>query len=488
MVTAVIAFLLAFGISAIATPVSREICRKIGLVDKPDNFRKRHSHAIPLAGGYAVIAAAVVVGMMLPALDNDDITKSIGRIKPELFTMCVAGLIILIAGGIDDARDLRPRYKLLAQVLAATIAYQGGISISAISNPFDDGVIQLGIFAYPATLLWFLSCINAINLIDGLDGLAGGVSLFACLTMAFVSFTTGQLVGMYMSACLAGSILGFLFYNFHPASVFLGDAGSMTLGFLIGALSLIGSVKAGTAVALIVPAVALGLPAFDTALAIARRWAKRLPYSAGDHRHIHHALLARGLGHRSAVLVLYAVCGMLAAVALLLAAGNNSLAIIMLAGLGITAFVFVRVFAVIDFREIKDRIELDMRLRNESERGAIAVEKAATAIDQAASLDDIWEALHPAFEALQIDEASFQQHDTDKTLLWKGHDDHSDEPDDLWRVELAIRDEQARFGTLTLVRNGEAVVSDITILTQRLRLHLAKALGQLAEGNPKDAS
>ena len=258
MTTAVTVFLLAFVFSVPLNLLSRAVCRRFGLVDHPDEYRKLHRGAIPLSGGYAILAGSVcaLVGMYLmhPDVAVCALTGEAGRVT--MLALCV--VIVLAMGIADDVMDLRPRHKLLFQLIAATIAYASGVRIGTVTNPFGVGQLDLGLLSYPATVFWFLACMNAINLIDGLDGLAGGVSLFACVTMALVSHLTGNQVSMYLCACLGGAILGFLLFNFHPASVFLGDAGSMTLGFLIGALSLMGSVKTGAAIAMVVPIVALG--------------------------------------------------------------------------------------------------------------------------------------------------------------------------------------------------------------------------------------
>jgi len=490
MTTAVAAFLVAFVVGLALNPVARAACRRLGLVDEPDEYRKVHRNPVPLSGGYALLLSFAAPILLLGLFDVDGIEQSLHKEHARLATLAIGVLVAAAMGAVDDALDLRPRYKLLWQLIAATIAYAGGISITVISNPLGDGYVELGLLSFPATALWFLACMNAVNLVDGLDGLAGGVGLFACVTMALVSVLMQQPVNMFLSAALGGALLGFLIYNFHPASVFLGDAGSMTLGFLIGSLSLMGSVKAGTAVALIVPIIALGLPAFDTALAITRRWVHRLPVAAGDKRHVHHVLLARGLSHRGVVLVLYSVCIALGGAALLLTAGNNMIALALLAALGILAFVFIRAFSLLNVQEIRERIHDDMEGKRQEDLAAVEVEKALSRMDALTDVESLWQATCATFPSLDLDRAELELTTGagPRDLVWWSPDP-PEEPSslDACVLNLPVKRGDERIGLLRLRRTClKPVRSCGLMLVRRLRDKLAERLASLAPPEKSD--
>jgi UDP-GlcNAc:undecaprenyl-phosphate GlcNAc-1-phosphate transferase len=229
----------------------------------------------------------------------------------------------------------------VVQFLIAGFLYRLGFRIEALANPFGDP-IALGWISLPFTLLWMVGVVNALNLIDGLDGLAGGVAFVAVTITFLVSLQRGHPLMMLFSAALAGSIVGFLFYNFNPASIFMGDTGSMFLGFVLAATAVETNQKASTAVAVIIPTVALGLPIMDTLLAIGRRAWRGRPLFQADKEHIHHRLLARGLSHRQAVLVLYGFCVLLGLAALLLTYGNSGQAALLLVVLAVVAVILLR--------------------------------------------------------------------------------------------------------------------------------------------------
>jgi UDP-GlcNAc:undecaprenyl-phosphate GlcNAc-1-phosphate transferase len=227
-------------------------------------------------------------------------------------------------GALDDLRGIRAWHKLWVQCAAAIIAYACGFRIDGIKLPFI-GDLQMGVFGVAITALWIVAIINAVNLIDGLDGLAGGVAFFACVTNFVVGAINHDVITMLLSASLGGSVLGFLLFNFSPASIFMGDSGSMFLGFVLATTSILGnSVKSSTTVAILVPFVALGLPIIDTLLAVMRRVMERRSIFSADRGHIHHQLLAMGLTHRRAVLILYGFSVLFTASAIIVSIGRNA--------------------------------------------------------------------------------------------------------------------------------------------------------------------
>ncbi len=235
----------------------------------------------------------------------------------------VAGSLLLVAAGlVDDLRGLGAKAKLLIQTAAASIAFAGGMRIEGLDLP-GIGALNLGWFALPATVLWIVGIVNAMNLIDGLDGLAAGVAFFACLTNFVIASMTGNVYILLISASLGGAVVGFLFYNFNPAKIFMGDSGSMFLGFMLASASLLGAQKSPTLIAIVVPILALGLPILDMLMTIARRFLERRSLFSADRGHIHHRLLDRGLTHRRSVLSLYLVSIAFTIVALIAYVGRS---------------------------------------------------------------------------------------------------------------------------------------------------------------------
>ncbi len=286
-------FLVGFFVTLGCTPFIRRLANKIGAVDLP-NQRKVHKEPMPRLGGMAIYLGFVAAALLLVDLSN----KVIG--------LLLGGTIILILGIIDDVRGISPKTKLMGQAAAALVVIAFGIKIQFITNPFDS-LIFLGSLSIPITLLWLVGVTNAVNLIDGLDGLASGISAIALFTFSYIAYTNQQFTVSLLTFLLAGCIIGFLRYNFYPATIFLGDSGSMFLGFNIAALAVFGLLKGVTLVALVIPLTILGVPIFDTFFAIVRRRREHQPIFKADKKHIHHRLLNRGLSHWQAVLIIYLI-------------------------------------------------------------------------------------------------------------------------------------------------------------------------------------
>ena len=227
------------------------------------------------------------------------------------------GTAILLLGVVDDIFQLPAKVKLVGQIVAASVLLVFDIRIDWLTNPFGS-MIYLDMWAIPFTLLWVVSLTNMLNLIDGLDGLAAGVSTIAAVTVFLMAVQQNLWLVAVLTAALAGSALGFLHFNFNPAKIFMGDTGSMFLGYMLAAVSVVGTVKSAATIALIVPMVALGLPIMDTACAIIRRFTNGQPIFKPDRGHLHHRLLDMGLSQKQVVLVLYMVSILLGVSAIVL--------------------------------------------------------------------------------------------------------------------------------------------------------------------------
>jgi UDP-GlcNAc:undecaprenyl-phosphate GlcNAc-1-phosphate transferase len=305
-------------LALVLTPLVRNLAWRFGLVDQPDQQRKIHVAPTPRLGGVAILASVVCAYILLLV-----IRFSSGQIiwadMPFVIRLTPAIGIIFATGLIDDIVTLRPWLKLSAQIVAAVYAWFSGIHVSTLGgHSFGDFI------SFLVTLLWIVLCTNAINLIDGLDGLATGISLFAMLAMAAASLLNKNYPMSLAVVPMVGALLGFLRYNFPPASIFLGDSGSLTLGFLLGCFGALWSEKSTTLLGLTAPLLVLLVPILDVCIAVARRFLSGRPIFSADRGHIHHKLLALGLAPRKVGLVIYSVCAISVAASLILTVSHYS--------------------------------------------------------------------------------------------------------------------------------------------------------------------
>jgi UDP-GlcNAc:undecaprenyl-phosphate GlcNAc-1-phosphate transferase len=321
MTSALASLVLAAIATTVATPLVRAFATRMGVVDSPGG-RRVHQHITPRLGGVAVIIGFFTPLALFAMIGTGAMSGLLE--KPNLVVGLVLGsAIVCLVGAVDDVRSLGPWAKLGAQGAAAVVAYVFGYRIEAINIPLF-GDLQMGVLALPVTVFWFLAITNALNLIDGLDGLAAGIALFATASNFAIAYFNGSDVVVLLSAALAGSLLGFLRYNFSPATIFLGDSGSMFLGFALAATALAGSMtKSSTAIAILAPMIALGVPIMDTLLAMIRRTLAHQSIFTADRGHIHHKLLDLGLTTRRVVLTLYGLSIALALSAAAIAFGRS---------------------------------------------------------------------------------------------------------------------------------------------------------------------
>ncbi|WP_394188514.1 glycosyltransferase family 4 protein [Paenisporosarcina quisquiliarum] len=317
---------LAFVASILLTPLVKMLAIRIGAVDTP-NYRKVHARIMPRLGGLAIFGAFLIGYFILRPED------------PTAPFIILGALMIIITGVLDDMFEITAKAKLLGQLIAAGIVIYGGLDIDFIKLPFG-GVLDFGYLNIPLTILWIVGITNAINLIDGLDGLAAGVSTIALITIAGMALMMGNTFVFAMAAILAVSSLGFLFYNFHPAKIFMGDTGALFLGFMIAVLALMGF-KNITVISLVIPIIMLGVPISDTFFAIVRRYRMKQPLSAADKSHLHHCLLNVGFTHRQTVLIIYALAAMFGLAALIFSQATVWGAILLLAVMLVAIELFV---------------------------------------------------------------------------------------------------------------------------------------------------
>lgn len=317
-----LAFVIAAGVALLITPGVILLAAKTGAMDAPD-ARKVHKKPIPRIGGIGIYAAFMAA--MLSVLSFVDVTA---EVKTEIIGLMVGGSLIVLVGVIDDYKNLPAKVKLVGQIIAAAVLVIAfDVRIDFITDPFGD-YIYTEWLAVPLTIFWIVGLTNTVNLIDGLDGLAAGVATIAAVTIMMVALQQSIMLVAVLTAALAGAAFGFLYYNFNPARIFMGDSGSMFLGFMLAGISVIGAVKSAATIALIVPILALGLPILDTTFAIVRRYRGGVPIFKPDKGHLHHRLLDLGFTQRQAVLLMYVISALLGLSAVALTEVSNQLAII----------------------------------------------------------------------------------------------------------------------------------------------------------------
>jgi UDP-GlcNAc:undecaprenyl-phosphate/decaprenyl-phosphate GlcNAc-1-phosphate transferase len=335
---------LAFAISLFMTPLVRDVFLRMGVVDMPDQDRKVHSNNIPRVGGIAIFIAytiAYAVLALTPAAHNEFFGQAFDR-NWWLFSGVA---IVFLTGLLDDLLTLRPKQKLLGQVIAAVLVWYGGIEINLFPNTHFGPWLTL-----PLTIGWLVGCTNAFNLIDGLDGLAAGTGLCASLTVIAAALITHNVSLALMAIPLAGSLLAFLCFNFNPASIFLGDCGSLTIGFLLGCFGVLWSQKITTVVGLSAPLMAVSIPLLDTSIAIARRVLRSRPIFSPDRGHIHHRLLDRGNSVRKTALLLYAAGAIAAGLSLLQQSSNGQLGALVILVFGSLVCIGIQHLGYVEFR------------------------------------------------------------------------------------------------------------------------------------------
>jgi len=329
------------------TPIVIRIARRINAVDRP-GVRTVHTKPVPRIGGVAIFAAAMCLIICVLFLDNQ-IGAAFRRVRLQLSTLLCSAVFIFLIGLIDDIRGLPAKVKFLAEAAAAGTLCYVGVQINSLALT-DTLTIHLGWAGCPLTILWIVGITNAVNLSDGLDGLAAGVSAVACGAIAvFAIYSHNPIMAVFMLALLGG-LSGFLFYNFNPAKIFMGDCGSLFVGFTIASSSVMCLTKSSALVGLALPVLALGIPIFDTFFSMLRRFLERRSLFAPDRRHFHHRLIDLGLKQRHAVIAIY--------IATLLATGLGSFMMVRQDAGSLVVLACVLLLLILLFRVVGD-----MRLR-----------------------------------------------------------------------------------------------------------------------------
>ncbi len=482
-------------VSFIATRQVRDVATRKGWVSVPQDGRHVHKTPLPRLGGVAIfLAFSLSIGLWLglsllfPRLLN-------GFAPETLLRIYVPACLIFCVGIYDDLHGASPYLKFATQAIAATMLFAGGMRI--LDLPVLFGLHSLPWFVgLPLTILWVAAITNAFNLIDGLDGLAAGSGLFSTLVFFVVALVGHSWLGALMSVALAGSILGFLRFNFNPATIFLGDSGSLFIGFLLSALALAGAQKAPTLVAVAIPVVSFGLPILETLLSILRRIISGRPIFTADREHIHHKLLQMGFSHRQVVMVLYAVSALFALLSLFLLWPTGSTLGLVLAVVGTGIWLGVQHLNYLEFGELRRVAQRTIEQR-QIVINNLAVRRAVEELKGAADLAQVRGILVAAFENNDFD--AFELHlapslaahshlgEPAKPFHWSKFPHLaaiSSMP--AWKVSLdLLTTSNLRCGTLAVYRayNQHDLQLDINLLTSVFPVALADAIHRVQQSS-----
>jgi UDP-GlcNAc:undecaprenyl-phosphate/decaprenyl-phosphate GlcNAc-1-phosphate transferase len=503
-------FLIATTTSLILTPLIRRMCQRYRWLDIPTDGRRVHRSAIPRLGGVALYLSCAIALSTLPFVDNL-LTQGLGTQRSDLLLAFIPATLVLLLGVFDDLKGTNAIVKFVGLGMIASLFFAMGGRIDALSVPFVGSVQVPMLVSYLVTVLWLVGIANAFNLIDGMDGLASGAALFASLVILVLSVAQGRPLMIVVSLVLCGSLTGFLRYNFNPASIFLGDSGALFVGFTLAALSVLGTQKAATAVAVVVPILAFGFPMVDTAMTMGRRLVSRKPIFEGDKEHIHHMLLARGWSQRKVALTLYGVCASFALAAVIFPATGSRLTGVVLFVISVAIIIAVghlRYHEVDEIRAGVRRTVADRRLRVAKN---IQVRRAARALSKSSDLYEIFEAMTHMLEFGEFTyanaqvgqaghadinerafEASRQRHPKQQLKLHSGRVFWSwvgeqGETEDLlrsrsaWCFRLPLVKDGVEWGWLNFYHNldGEALLVDTNYLSNLFRREFTEAVARI---------
>jgi UDP-GlcNAc:undecaprenyl-phosphate GlcNAc-1-phosphate transferase len=484
--------LLAVGVTGIvtalvATPLVRAGALATGLVDHPDPTRKLHARQTPLGGGLAVLLGALVAAVLGLFLSGQLFTLSPADAR-SLWGLLAASGVICVLGIVDDAQGMRGRQKLLGQIVAVGIVVVSGLSIQNISVLGWN--LDLGPLAIPFTFFWLLGAINALNLIDGADGLATTIGLIASISISAMAVACERPTDALIAAALAAGLAGFLPYNFPPAKIFLGDAGSMLIGLVLGVLAIRCALKGPATVALAAPAAIMAIPIFDSAAAIIRRTFTGRSIYCTDRGHLHHMMFRRGFSARGMLLGVALLCVITASGALASVYVNNEW-IALMSGIGVIGMlVATRVFGFAEFVLVSNRLwRLGGSLLPKHGGGHDVVRQEMVRLQGSRNWDELWNALTDFAETHTLHRLRLEMN-----MAWLHEGFHATwerptqvEPRDLWSIRLPLVAKGRTLGRLDVVGPvTQAPVYELVSLFAELLESLEPCLARLCSELPPE--
>ena len=416
-------------VALVITPVVIWLARRVNAVDVP-GVRKVHVKPISHIGGMAIFLSMMCLTIPVLFLSNV-IGDAFRDILPQLIVLLSAAGFMFFVGLIDDIKGLRARIKFLAQLTAAITVCAVGIRIKSVVVA-DWLTLDFGWFSWPLTLLWIVGITNAVNLSDGLDGLAAGISAVACGVIAVFAIYSGQVVMAVLMLALLGSLTGFLFFNFNPAKIFMGDCGSLFLGFIIASASVMSTTKSAALVGLALPALALGVPIFDTFFSMLRRFLERRSLFAPDRSHFHHRLVDLGLKQRHVVITIYVVTLLAAGLGLFMMVTRNSSSLIVFFCILLLLLLVFRVVGSVRLRETIANLQKKYAITSRRRQEQMDFEQAQLHFRNARTFEQWWAAVSEAAERMDFAWLSLKTKDKDGTVrteVWRTADAQPDMSD-----------------------------------------------------------
>ena len=488
-------FAFALLLSFIFTKLVRDFANARGWVAAPGQARHLHEHALPRLGGIAIFCAFLLAtGVAL--LAGKFLMPGEGLALRPLLTILPPAILIFLLGVYDDVRPVGPYVKFLVQAIAGAMLFAGGLRILDLPVLFGTHVFSW-YTGLPLTIIWVMAITNAFNLIDGLDGLAAGSALFSTLVVFVVAILGNLSLISLIALALAGATLGFLRYNFNPATIFLGDCGSLFIGFMLSAMALYGAQKAPTIIAVAIPVVSFGLPILETSLSVVRRFISGRPVFTADSEHIHHKLLQLGMSHRQVVIVLYGVSAIFALLSLFLLWPTGSTLGLVLAVLGTGIWIGVQHLGYLEFGEIRRVAQRTIEQRHIFVNN-LAIRRATEELKVARDFQQVSRILTAAFDANDFDafelRAEFPSAARGFHLVEPHHPAHLrwqkaasfKEFGSTWSISLdLVSAGNLHCGSLIVFRRytGRDLQLDINLLTSSFATTLAEALQRTAMEN-----
>lgn len=386
-------------LALVITPVVIHLARRIGAVDRP-GVRTVHVRPIPRIGGLAIFVSATPAIIAVLFLHNS-IGETFRDTKVPLITLFGSATFVFLIGLVDDLRGLPAKFKFLAELLAAGALCLVGVRVSSIAIT-EQWTLNLGLFGCPLSILWIIGITNAVNLSDGLDGLAAGISAIACGVIVIFAVHCGNSIMPVLMLSLLGSLTSFLFFNFNPARVFLGDCGSLFLGFTIASASILCSMKSSALVGLALPMLALGIPIFDTLFSIMRRFLERRSIFAPDRGHFHHRLVDRGLKQRHVVMLIYAMTLMATGLGMLMMLTRDVSSVLVFVFVVLLLLMLFRVVGEIRLRETISKLQKKYKITSQYKRERTDFEYAQLYFRNARTSEQWWAAVCEAARRLDF--------------------------------------------------------------------------------------
>ncbi len=442
MKTYLAVYLGSFLLAVSVTPAVIWFAHRLRLYDSY-GIRKIHKNTIPRIGGTAIFLSTIIAVAVILFINND-VGKAFVKIQNQVLVLLGAGTFIFLVGLLDDVRGLRALHKLLAQVAASTILCLAGVRIESIDFA-GVHALNLGWLSFPVTILWIVAVTNAMNLIDGLDGLAAGIAAIAYVAIAVFSIFGGQLMMSIITLAVLGSLCGFLIFNFNPARIFMGDCGSMFLGFVLAGASVICSVKSGTVVGLALVMLALGVPIFDMVFAMLRRYVQGRRIMSPDRSHLHHLLLDLGLRQRHVVVCMYIVTAMATGAGLLMMLSQGTGAILIFICAIILQISVFRLVGAVNFRQALTGLRQKYAALRQRNHEVESYEQVELYFRRAKTFETWWHAVCFAAEKMDFSRVKLPLTNRDgsrRNLIWQ-KDNFNIGPEELVDVTVPVRDRRA---------------------------------------------